>query len=411
MNRTTLLIVILSCALCAVVGFAVGSVFSRSLEPTPPQMDAEHYLSLARARMEAGRATEDDSPSSLAEANRQLLAEIEKAREALASPEAAVALTDPEPGPAFDFEAFRDALNDGTVEFPRLSLEEIEAALNSAGRPAHSLVAAAQMVGDPELAEQYLEEALEKSPDSPAVLATAAAWYLSQDEPPDRIDDVLDRLRDVDPTNSFASYLAAARLSEAGEIDRALEMVEEAGTRTQFHSYVSTTVDAAEGLYLHNGYAPVLARSATIFGARVDYLMPMRGLSESLIVHLDALEGPGRDAEALQVLQRASRLGEHLSLGGRTMIDELIGMSVQARALDREREIQERRGDEARVAWIDEHLENNRLYRQEIQRLAGELPGLVATMGEGELLVYFDRVMKSGELIAIREYLSPRDGR
>ncbi|MEM7261390.1 MAG: hypothetical protein AAF488_05320 [Planctomycetota bacterium] len=403
MNRQSLSIVALSGSFCMTVGFVLGYTYYRSLETTPtPQREASEETVMRRSGLEG----EPLSPPRKVE---ELVASepAEQPGEPRSSGAAPVeGATDPE----FDYEAFRDGLRDGNFELPSLSVEEIEAALEAAGRPSHSLVAAAQMVEDPELAEQYLEEALEKSPDSPAVLASAAAWFLGQEDPPDRLDDVLDHLREVDPTNSFGSYLAAARLSEAGEIDRALEMVKEAGTRTQFHSYVATTVDAAEQLFLRSGYAPVLARSATVFGARVDYLMPMRGLSESLVGHLDTLQGPGRDREGLALLSRANRLGEHLSLGGRTMIDELIGMSVQAHALEREREIQVRLRDDARVAWIDEHLENNRLYKQEVQRLAGQLPGLVAAMGEDELLTYFDRVMKSGELVAIREYLARQGG-
>jgi hypothetical protein len=267
-----------------------------------------------------------------------------------------------------------------TIE-KKLTASQIHAFVSSRNRSVDALLSAFRLGGG----EAYLREAIERFPDHPQVLFSS----LSEAHDPAKRLAILENLKRVDPGNALGSCLVARGLFELGRKDEALaEMQEVAGKPVNDFTMPSAQND--EEAYLSAGFPPGKAKMAALFGSTKREILQLRGLGESMGELRGSYQSAGDadSAEAVRHLQIG--LGRQLQ-GGGTIVDALVGMVVEKKAL----EGLDSEESQARIEEIGQ--------RKEI--LTGNAKRITALMddpsvAEADWLLFFDRAKLFGEAAA-----------
>jgi hypothetical protein len=278
-------------------------------------------------------------------------------------------------------------------EAPKLTPEQIDAYVTANRRNVESLLGAFYVSGD----KMFLKEAREKFPNDPRV---AFASVFKTDSAEERRE-WLERFKQSAPANTMPGYLSALDYFKAGQSDRAVEELSAVAGKAGFEDYSLEFLQTAEEAYRSAGYSDAEAKAISGTQLLLPHMAELRDLGRKLGELSGSYLAAGDQASAQAALQMAADLGRHLESpsGWNTLIGELVGIAVERTALTAM--------DPASVygatgqtvqARLDQIAQQRTARRELVQQSAG----LLESMSEPELSIYFDRQKLFGEVEALK---------
>lgn len=277
----------------------------------------------------------------------------------------------------------------GTV----LKLEQLRAYLAANQRNAESLVTASRVTNDLSL----LREAVARFPDDARAQLDLA---LRSSDPQER-GRALEALRAADPNNAMGSYLSAAEAFKAGRSDDAVKLLSEAMQRTSMDDYAMANVVSAEEAYLSAGFTPLQAKAAAMYGMAMPQTSELNRLSQEMETLRSAYAGAGDADSAQAMIELGIDLGQRVqqSLGHRILINDLVGVAIEQRAL--------KTLDPAMVLadsglTVEQRLEQLAARRDVVKRTVQGADPTAANVAPEVLAQFLDRQKALGELAALQ---------
>lgn len=264
----------------------------------------------------------------------------------------------------------------------RLSPTQLQAYLAANKRNAESLLTATRLTGELE----FLQEAARRFPADPRVQLELAL----RSEVPEERKRALEALRQADPENALADYLAAFERLREGDPDAAFSDLIRAAAKSRLDIYAAAAIQGSEEAYLAAGFTPVEAKAAAILGLPHLEVDPLQELAKQLAALQTAYADHGDASSAEAVRQMGHALSQQLQSDAQSILHEVVGMSTEqlfldpANAATRQHEIQQHVN-----ALVS--LSSNPKMRDLMLR------GSVA-----DISLYLDRVKFDGETAAIR---------
>lgn len=211
----------------------------------------------------------------------------------------------------------------GTV----LTVEKLRDYLAANQRNAESLVTASRLTNDLAL----LREAVTRFPGDARAQFDLA---LRSTDPEERAR-AAEALRTADPNNAMGAYLSAAEAFKTGQTDDAVRLLSEAMQRTSMEDYAMVNLVSAEEAYLSAGFTPLQAKAAAMYGLLMPQSSELNRLSQDMEALRQAYAGAGDVDSAQAMIEMGIDLGQRVqqSLGGRILINDLVGVSIEQRFL------------------------------------------------------------------------------
>ncbi len=275
----------------------------------------------------------------------------------------------------------------------QLSDTQLAAYLKSNRTNALSLVTAFEATHD----RDYLRMAAEAFPNDPLVQTKA----LLHNVLPERRAEMIAALKASDPKNSLPHLLTAQDLMKAGNVNEALTEIT-AASKKQFNDYTRESLVGLEEAYLASGYSVI---DATVLGSSsllLPHLAPMKQLaSQAADMAINYRDSGDTDSQKV-LLEACWAIGTQLkdSTSNGTTLNFLVGMAAQNMAVSRWPET-EPAGFLDGVSAADWSAANQ-TQRKEIRHSAQLLQTWLPTASESEIITYFNRVSRLGEMNAMQ---------
>jgi len=209
-----------------------------------------------------------------------------------------------------------------------LTPQQLDAFLQANGRRASTLLAAYRTGKDMDL----LREALAKYPNDPQVTFEAATCpWMSEDEKRPW----LKAFEQAAPDNALAFYLSAVDDLKTGRTEDALrELASVSGKH--FDDYTQSREQDNVDAYLSAGYTSAEAQTIASESLLVPQASSVKDLGVRLVDLAKAYQQAGDQNSAQTVLQMAMNVGRDVGnapSSAPVLIDQLVGLSIQSRAL------------------------------------------------------------------------------
>jgi hypothetical protein len=192
-------------------------------------------------------------------------------------------------------------------------------------------VAAALLAQDPELARAYLEEAIEKEPNSPSAWLALLNLQRKAGDPHASVLASIEALKAADPTSVLPWCHAAALKLRDGDLDGVFAELRLAAEKPRVNDYVSKHLAISHDFYRDAGQPESVAKMLAAFGLKVENLAALRELGAQVENESEARLAAGNGASALALLEAAVALGGKLSTSGQLLIQEAVGMRWRIR--------------------------------------------------------------------------------
>ena len=222
---------------------------------------------------------------------------------------------------------------------PQVTPEDVARFLAKRGETAVNLVAAYGATHD----RRLLERALELFPSSPIVLMAAiesipagAAPKPGETYQPDAERPAfIERFKAADPNNPLPWIYSAQELFKAGPNAGAIADIRAALERPAFYTYSTERMDAAHQIYEDTGMNPTEAGLLAMAGLTLPHMSAATQISRTLTEWQKSAADSGDTAAANDALRLTYDLGRTFATpeASRTLIGQLVGISMEARAL------------------------------------------------------------------------------
>ena len=306
-----------------------------------------------------------------------------------------------------DAGSFKDWLEDP----PDLKLlfppEFIEKILRENGNRVDLLLAAVLLSGDSgerEFKAKLLQELAAAAGDQPAVqVAMILAGNLLAGNT-EGMKEWIDRLKASDPQNALANYLAASEALKRNDPTTALNELLAAGGKTDFNDYLLIDWDAREEFFRAAGYPPAESKVLAFTGMLMPHLSAFREVANSAVESAAKRQEAGDLSGALEITGSVRQLGRSLEQSaGAILINNLVGIAVETKALNLEKTIREAQNDSTGLAAVNLRLAELVTARQEIKNVAPAFDQYLKTADSAAVTAIFDRIRQYGELQTMRD--------
>jgi len=300
---------------------------------------------------------------------------------------------------------------EGDDAFPKISGEDIARFLEKHGETPANLVTAFEKTRD----RRLLDRALELFPNSPIVLMAAVDAVpggppTKPGEPsvpdPQRMA-LIERFKAADPTNPLPWVYSAQELFKSGQMTEAVADIRASLDRPAFYTFASERTDSAQRLYEDLGLSPAEAGVVAMAGLTLPHMMAAQQASRSLMDWQKAAAGSGDTAGANDALRLTYSLGRTFATpeASRTLIGQLVGISMEARAL-------KALPADVQPDWLtvtpSQRLAEMETQKQNVRDLTSGVDWLIQGGDEQLLLEYLRRNRNDGELSALTWLKSQR---
>ena len=241
--------------------------------------------------------------------------------------------------PAVNWKRLTSLMDFSFEQIPEPTAEDIARFLAKHGETAANLVVAFQKTKD----HRLLDRALELFPKSPMVLMAAVDSIPSGAAPkpgetyvPDaQRMAYIERFKAADPNSPLPWIFSAQELFKSGQTGDAVADIRAALERPAFYTYGNEGTDAAQQLYEDLGLHPVEAGVFATSSLFVLHATPAMQASRSLTEWQKTAADSGDTAAVSEAIELTYRLGRTFATpeGSRSLIGELVGFSMESRAL------------------------------------------------------------------------------
>ena len=288
--------------------------------------------------------------------------------------------------------------------FPPITSGDIARFLAKHGESAVNLVAAFEKTHD----RQLLERALELFPNSPIVLMSAVDSVPASPAPkpgknyqsnPQRME-FIERFKAADPNNPLPWIFSAQELFKSKQTAEGLAEIRAALARPAFYTYVNERMDGAQRLYEDAGMSPVEAGLLAMAGLTLPHMTAAQQASRSLMEWQKSAADSGDTAAADDALRLTYDLGRTFATpeASRTLIGQLVGVSMEARAL---KALPAGTQPGWLSVWPEIRLAEMESQKQNVKELTAGLDWVLQNQDEQLLTEYLRRNRADGELSAL----------
>ena len=326
----------------------------------------------------------------LQKANEQLSANVSRATTRLAASQlvsAPAALPPTNSATTNLYARFKDGA-------PWLTPEQLDAFLQANGRRPATLLAAYRTGKD--LAA--LREALAKYPNDPQVTFEGATcpWFSEDERRP-----WLKAFEQAAPDNALGYYLSAVDDLKTGHTEDALR--ELAGiSGKHFDDYTQSREQDDVDAYLSAGYSSAEAQTIASASLILPQVSSVKDLGVRLVDLAKAYQQAGDQNSAQTVLQMAMNVGQSVgtaSSSSPVLIDQLVGMAIQSRALGA-MDPNSVYGDNGHT--VQQFLNQIDQNRASIRALNQQVKPLMENLSDQDWIIFMNRRMIFGEVPAMQ---------
>jgi len=309
--------------------------------------------------------------------------------------------------PAVNWKRFT-AMMGGTDGFgdamPKPTSDDITKFLAKHGETAANLVAAFGVTRD----RRLIERALELFPNSQIVLmaaiesvpAGAAPTPGETSQPDAERAALIERFKAADPNNPLPWIFSAQELFKAGQTAQGIAEIRAALEHSAFYTYSNERMDSTQQLYEDMGLHPIEASMLAMAGLTMPQMSAAQQASRSLMEWQKAATESGDTAAADDALRLTYDLGRTFATpeASRTLIGQLVGVSMEARAL-------KALPADAQPEWLTvvpaQRLTEMEKQKQNVKDLTEGLTSIFQSQNEPLLAEYLRRNRNDGELSAL----------
>ena len=287
---------------------------------------------------------------------------------------------------------------------PTFTSEDIARFLAKHGETAVNLIAAFEKSHDRAL----LERALQLFPNSPIVLMLAAdsvpAGAASQPgetyQPNPQRMEFIERFKAADPNNPLPWIYAGQELFKSKQTAEGLAEIRAALERPAFYTYANERMDGAQRLYEDAGMSPTEATLLAMAGLSLPHMTAAQQASRSLMEWQKSAADSGDTAAADDAIQLTYNLGRTFATpeASRTLIGQLVGVSIEARAL---KALPAGTQPGWLAVWPEIRLAEMESQKQNVKELTAGLEWVMQSQNEPLLAEYLRRNRTEGELSAL----------
>jgi hypothetical protein len=300
----------------------------------------------------------------------------------------AAALTDlAGPAPPHNTSNIFQRIAAGEVDL-QLTSEQIAEYLRRYGTNVETLLATQQ--------RDYIRLAAELFPNDPRVQYAV----ITRDIFPADQREWLDRFKQSAPDNPVANYLSAREYFRAGDRERGLQELADAGTKSRFDDYTLERWQSAEEAQLSAGRSVVEAKMAAGSSLLLPQLAMYKNLSQEIQKVQKEYLSSGDTASAETLARLGHTLAQQLMQGenSRPLINQLVGAAI-------DRIVLSPLSLDSQPAFlngsIQQQIDELTAFRTDVRTLMPEFNGMLARGDEAEIISYFDRLKLQGEYKAM----------
>ncbi len=211
---------------------------------------------------------------------------------------------------------------------------------------------------------------------------------------------LIERFKAADPNNPLPWIFSAQELFKAKQTGEAVAEIRAALERPAFYTYANERMDSAQLLYEDLGVSSVEASLLAMAGLTLPHMGAAQQSSRSLMEWQKSAADAGDTAAADDALRLTYSLGRTFATpeASRTLIGQLVGVSMEARAL-------KALPADSQPAWLTvvpaQRLAEMETQKQNVKDLTAGLEWVLQSQN-GELLAeYLRRNRSDGELSAL----------
>ncbi len=277
---------------------------------------------------------------------------------------------------------------------PKMTTAEVDRLLATVGRTGPNLMAARRLTGD----DTYLSEITNRFAGDPLVQQHMA---LLHSKTPEEKRYWLDAYKASASGNALPHYLSASENLKQGDTQAALQDLLEAASRPKFDAQVLEQMQGMEEMLLAAEYSPAEAKAVASVNTLLPQLSSLKRLSQEVVALRQQYTAAGDSASADTMLELGLNLGHRLeeSGGGRMIIDQLVGLSIEKSLLA---SLPPNEAIPALGTTPSERLQELERSKQDMKELAPLISTHLQYAGEAQAISYFDRVKMNGEVAALR---------
>jgi hypothetical protein len=237
-----------------------------------------------------------------------------------------------------------------------------------------------------------------------AAIETSPKWYAPQADETHRPDSqrmaFIERFKAADPNNPLPWIYSAGEFFKAGQTGDAVAEIRAALERPAFYTYASERMDGTQQIYEDMGLNPTEAGLLAMAGLTLPQMSAAQQASRSLMDWQKSAADSGDAAAADDALRLTYDLGRTFATpeASRTLIGQLVGISMEARAL-------KALPAEAQPDWLSvgpaQRLAEMEMQKQNVKDLTTNVDWLLQQQDEQLLAEYLRRNREDGELSAL----------
>ena len=209
----------------------------------------------------------------------------------------------------------------------------------------------------------------------------------------------VDKFRETNPDNALANYLGALQDFKAGRPAQALAQLQTAAGTRSLRDYSADFMQSSEEAYQTAGYSQADAATAAAIGLPQPYLPELKALGRSIGDLAAQYRQAGDQAAAQATLQMGLEIGQRLDSGSATMMQDIVGLTIQRNLLA---ELDPTMTFGGGGQTIQNQIDLLTQQRTALQTLATQQVGAVSALPDDDVVHYFQRMKASGETAALR---------
>ena len=218
-------------------------------------------------------------------------------------------------------------------EWARLPEDTARSVALAAGSSPGAIIAAAQSLGHSER-ELYLVTAAGQMNEHPGARMALAQTYYVQPERIDAAFEEVDKLYELDPQNALPYYIEAKLRLDAGDVEGALALLEQAAQLDMATAYGLDSAQFQEEALLAAGWTPKTAQLLSALTAGSEEYDFLYGLGVDLLDYGQKFAQADDFYAAEQVFESVMRLGHQLNEGAAFVPELMAALDIERSAVE-----------------------------------------------------------------------------
>lgn len=213
-----------------------------------------------------------------------------------------------------------------------LAQDDAKVIASDADASAYARAGASTFLDDTEASIQLMT-VVGDLPDDPAVRMKLVNALRSQTGQDAATQAQLDTLTEIDPDNALVDYMLALELLEAGDVEAALRVLEQAQAKTTAETYARDNAVQRREALTASGMNPENAEVLAALTAGQEEYSELRSLANELLSYGRFFEEQGDSETAARIIAAVNSMGAQVADGAMFSQEQMAGFDIQQEAL------------------------------------------------------------------------------